>query len=315
MSSADAPRIPDARGTATAERRLGPDLARGFMLLLIAMAYAGVYAGAAFGLRPEDAPPPDAAARFLTTLFLDDRVFSMFAILYGYGLAWMFSRQMEAGTDQVLARGLLRRRSLLLLFGAVHAFLVFPGEILASYGLAGLVLGWLLTRSDRALVRAVAVLVPVYAVTVGVSMVANTLAAGGEGVYLPGYTTAADWLARLALVPFSPLYTAFAYPLFLLVVLGMWAGRRKYLHDPARHRPLLVRAAVLGAGASLLGALPAGLIVLGVLRVDAVSTGLLLALQVLTGVLGGAGYAALFGLIGARLQERPGRSPRSDGAP
>ncbi|OLT25010.1 hypothetical protein BJF83_05975 [Nocardiopsis sp. CNR-923] len=305
------PRSATTGGTAPAsERELAPDLARGAMLLLIAMAYAGVYAGVSFGAAAERTSPLDDAARFLTVLVLDNRAFSMFAILYGYGMGWLVARQLNAGKGEREARRLMRRRSLyLLLFGSVHAFLVFPGEILASYGLAGLALGWLLFRPDRAITRAVAILTPVYAVTVTLGMFAVASSEQGEasGQWgLPGYTTAEDWVSRLSGVPFTPLFIAFAYPLLLLVALGFWAGRRKLLDDPAAHRVLLTRVAVVGTAASVLGALPAALVTVGVLSPGPVSTGLLLALQVLTGVFGGAGYAAVFGLLGLRFGDRRG---------
>jgi uncharacterized protein len=117
--------------------------------------------------------------------------------------------------------------------------------------------------------------------------------------------------ARAAAVPFNPIFVAVAYPLFLLVVLGFRAGRLGLLDDPARHRPLLIRIAAGGIATSLLGALPAALIAVGALRPDAVSTGALLALQVLTGVLGGAGYAAAFGLLALRLEGREGPITRA----
>lgn len=297
----------------TTTRRLAPDLARGAMLLLIAMAYAGVYAGVGFGsVHPDGLGTPDTIARFVTVLVLDNRAFPMFAILYGYGLAWMVARQRLAGTAEGETRRLLRRRSLLLLaFGAVHAFLVFPGEILASYGLAGLVVGWLLFRPDRTVRRALVVLALGYAVLVPLAMTGMAAAPAGETFAVPGYATGADWAARLVGVPVSPLFIALAYPLLLLVVLGFAAGRLGLLDDPAAHRPLLRRIAVGGVAVSLLGALPAALIGVGVLQPGTGLTGLLLGLQVLTGVCGGAGYAAAFALLALRLEDRPGPLTRA----
>jgi len=292
----------------TTARLLAPDLARGVMLLLIAMAYAGVYAGVGFGqVHPEGTSLPDAFARFVTVLMLDNRAFPMFAILYGYGLAWMVARQRRAGTADGEIRRLLRRRSLLLLaFGAAHAFLVFPGEILASYGLAGLVLGGLLFRADRTIHKALAVLAPAYAVTVTLAMTSMAASPYGAEFAVPGYGTWTDWLTRLGGAVVSPLFIALAFPLLLLVVLGFEAGRRGLLDDPAAHRPLLRRIAVGGISVSLLGALPAASIGAGVLQLGVLPTGLLLALQVLTGVCGGAGYAAAFALLALRLETRRG---------
>lgn len=62
-------------------RLLAPDFARGFMLLLIAMAYAGAYVGAGFGVNTRGEPWPDRAASMAPALFLDNRAFSMFAMV------------------------------------------------------------------------------------------------------------------------------------------------------------------------------------------------------------------------------------------
>jgi uncharacterized protein len=197
-------------GTPQPERKLAPDLARGVMLLLIAMAYAGVYAGVAFGSRlPEGTSVADTVARFVVVLVLDNRAFPMFAILYGYGLAWMVARRRRAGAADAEIRRLLRRRSLLLVaIGSVHAFLVFPGEILASYGLAGLVLGWLLFRSDRTVARTIAVLVPCYVVTVTAAMVSLAAAPDVAGYAVPGTprqpTGRCGWPASRSLRSSSP---------------------------------------------------------------------------------------------------------------
>ena len=123
---------------------------------------------------------------------------------------------------------------------------------------------------------------------------------------MPGYGTWTDWLTRLGGAVVSPLFIALAFPLLLLVVLGFEAGRRGLLDDPAAHRPLLRRIAVGGISVSLLGALPAASIGAGVLQLGVLPTGLLLALQVLTGVCGGAGYAAAFALLALRLETRRG---------
>ncbi|MBQ1081900.1 DUF418 domain-containing protein [Nocardiopsis sp. B62] len=293
-----------------APRRLAPDLARGAMLLLIAMAYAGVYVGAGFGTDVVGYPLQDRAASLLTTLFLDNRAFPMFAILFGYGMAWMVSRQLDRGTPEREVRRLLRRRGgFLLLFGFVHAFLVFPGEILTSYGLAALVTGWLLLRSNRAIVRAAVVFAVFYVVTVPIGMVGMVMADGSAAddyALVPGYLTAGDWFERLVFLPFGPVFIAIAFPLLILVVLGYRAGRAGLLDDPEAHRGFLTRVAVVCTSVSVLGALPVALTVQGVLSPGTLTEGLYMGLQVLSGVLGGAGYAALFALWGTRLERRKG---------
>ncbi|MEV1290690.1 DUF418 domain-containing protein [Pseudonocardia sp. NPDC049635] len=290
-------------------RMLAPDLARGAMLLLIVMAYAGVYAGVPFGTPMTDAAAVDRVAAVLTTLLLDNRAFPMFAILFGYGLAWSVVRRRGRGVPEADCRRLVRRRGLfLVLFGLVHAILVFPGEILASYGLAALLTGGLLFRPDRTVRRAALGLAAAYALTVPVGMIGlwSPTVSGAAAEAVPGYTTAADWISRIVGAAVGPLYIGFAYPLLLLVVLGYLAARAGLLDDPAAHRRTLARIAVGGIAVSVLGALPVVLIITGGITPGGVAGGLLFALQVLTGVAGGAGYAAAFALLGLRLQDRPG---------
>ncbi|WP_304502256.1 DUF418 domain-containing protein [Brachybacterium sp. FME24] len=295
-------------------RLLAPDLSRGVMLLLIAMAYAGVYVGASFGTDVSAQPMLDRAAAFATTLLLDNRSFPMFAILFGYGLAWSVSRRRERGVPDGDIRRRNRRRGLfLLLFGALHAFLVFPGEILTSYGLALLLIGGLLFAPVRTVRRAVVVFAGAYLVLV--PLFAVVTAVGGEefaptddaaGSVLPGYVTFVDWFTRLAGLPITPIFLALAYPLFLLVALGFLAGRARLLDDPAAHRSLLTAITVGGVTISVSGALPSGLIAVGAMSPDPVTEGLLNGLQILTGVVGGAGYAALFALVSVPLERRRG---------
>lgn len=285
------------------QRLLAPDLARGVMLLLIAMAYASIYIGGGFGSDAGDQPWWDRVAVGASTLLLDNRAFPMFAILFGYGLAWSVRRRRARGVGQRdIRRGLRRRAWLLLLIGALHAVLVYPGEILTSYGLALLVTGWLLFRSGKALWVAAGVTGLFYLVTVPVTML--LFAWGGEMgdvSAVPGYTSPGDWASRLAGVPVSPLYLAVAYPLFVLVVLGYLAGRAKLVEEPGRHRRTLTVLAAAGIGGSVLGAVPAALVFTGLLDVSWQVEGAVMAVQTLTGVAGGAGYVALFALFSDRL--------------
>lgn len=298
MTTRDAP----PRPTDSEPRRiLGPDVARGFMLLLIAMAYAGVYVGAGFGVDASNAPALDRAASLVTVLLLDNRAFPLFAILFGYGLAWSVARRSARGDGPGTQRRVLGRRALmLLLFGAVHAILFFPGEILTSYGFALLVTGWLLFRSDRAQNIALAVTGVFYLLTVPVVMTAASVGDGSEQG-LPGYTTAEDWIERLFGPVVGPLYIAIAYPLLLLVILGYRAGRARLFEKVVERRPLLRTVAWAGVTVSVAGAVPTALAMMGLFRPDPAIAGLMMGVQVLTGVAGGAGYAACFALGADRL--------------
>ncbi|PRX99061.1 DUF998 domain-containing protein [Allonocardiopsis opalescens] len=300
-----APPDTPARGPVTdSERSLAPDLARGAMLLLIALAYAPLYLSAtAPGVlnHPEGGGPLDAAVRFAELLLLDNRAYPMFAALFGYGLAVLVARQRANGTPDKGVRRLLRRRhGYLLLFGLVHGVLVFPPEILGPYGLAGLLTAWLLLRSERAPLVAACVLAPVLAVlSVAYGLATATVLHADATGFSPG-VLAEPLLARLFGYPFGLLSTLFGFPVPVMVLLGAWAGRRGMLDRPGEHRAALRRTAAVCLPVSVLGAVPLALVGAGLWQPEPAVTGLLSGVHVLTGAAGGLGYAALFGLVGAR---------------
>jgi uncharacterized protein len=296
-------------------RLLAPDMSRGAMLLMIAAAYATVYAGSSFGADVSQLPVADRVTTFASALLLDNRAFPLFAILFGYWVARGTDRRRERdGSPRPAYLRLLRRAGALLLFGVVHAVLVFPGEILSSYGIALLLVGWLLLLSTRALVVALGVLLAGSALVNTLIALAAAYAADldpGALTAVPGYVTAQDWMGRVLGYPVTLVFLVLGYPLLLLVVTGFLAGRLRLFEDLERHRRTLRVLAVAGIAVSVGAALPAALASVGVLEADWVARGLLNGLQILTGVAGGLGYASLFTLVGARFEQRPGPLARA----
>jgi uncharacterized membrane protein YeiB len=282
------------------------------MLLLIAMAYAGMYLTAddigGYG-EPFGGSAVDRTASAVAALFLENRAFPLFGVLFGIGMVMMIDSARAKGRSDVETRRVIRRRSLwLLVFGLLHAALVFPGEILAAYGLTGLLFGWLLFRSDRAVDTATWIAIAYYTLVVG----GGTLAAGLAGESetwkggIAGYATVEDWISRSAGAVGAPLISVLFFPMVILVVLGIRLGRKGYLQDPDSRVPALRKAAAIGVSVSVAGALPHTLAGLDVVNVPDAASMPLFGLQILTGVAAGVGYAALFALIGRRLQRRPG---------
>jgi uncharacterized protein len=66
---------------------------------------------------------------------LETKAFCLFAILFGTGLAIQFER-LQSRPDRLVL--LLRRMAALLLFGLIHLFLVWNGDILTEYAVVGL---------------------------------------------------------------------------------------------------------------------------------------------------------------------------------
>ncbi|MFB9660305.1 DUF418 domain-containing protein [Glycomyces mayteni] len=297
---------------APAPRILAPDLARGCMLLLIAMAYAPVYTtggeAGGYGRRPGGSAL-DQAVSFASTLVVENRAFPMFGILFGYGLVMLVDGHRRKGLDERESRRLLRRRSLwLLVFGTVHTVLAYTAEILAAYGIAGLTIGLLVYKPQIRLRRALAILAPVYACTSVILML--VLASDSGTLVHPGYATAEDWTLRLVGIVVGPLANTLMFPMFVFVVVGIWAARKRLLDRPADNAPLLRRLAVAGVAVSLAGALPLALAGAGAFEVGDLAYGVLNTVQELTGVFGGIGYVALFGLLALRLTDRQGPGTR-----
>ena len=79
-----------------------PDVARGFMLLLIAVANVP-----SWNKMPNGAEPPvssvDGWWMFVRTLVVDHRAYPLFAMLFGFGLMTMINRRIASGTQTYLA--------------------------------------------------------------------------------------------------------------------------------------------------------------------------------------------------------------------
>jgi uncharacterized protein len=128
--------------TSPTEREPILDLLRGVALLgilLINIEYlraAGFY-DAFVGATPATTQA-DRVVQFLMGWLAAGKFLSMFAILFGVGAAMIVDRAVRGGRSP--RRLLARRYGLLVLFGLVHMVLLFPGDILFLYGLAGLAL-------------------------------------------------------------------------------------------------------------------------------------------------------------------------------
>ncbi|MEU3020810.1 DUF418 domain-containing protein [Nocardiopsis sp. NPDC007018] len=309
--------------TGTTDRALAPDLARGFMLLFIALANSVWYLWAA---TPSDGPAMhpvpegslDSAAQFFTIVAVDMRSYPMFAFLFGYGMTQLARRQEAAGADVRGVNALLRRRNLwLVVFGFVHALLLWMGDILGAYGVAGLVLGWLFfRRRDVTLVVWGAVLTGLMALGSALSLLALPFVSGSENASggldmseMAGnigdpsvLSAAADRVLNWPLVSVGQGLLGLVVPTAIL--LGFWAARRGFLEEPGRHLTALRWVAGLGITVGWLGGLPEALNQVGLWDLDPDQSLMLTFPHMFTGLFGGLGYVALIALVAHRLQER-----------
>jgi uncharacterized membrane protein YeiB len=294
----------DPGATPTAARALAPDLARGGMLLLIALANAHVLLhGHPLGVRgyPAALDPVSAVVAAAQLVLVDGRAYPLFAVLVGYGVTQLARRRLNAGAEPRTVVSLVRRRGRgMLLIGLLHGLLLFPGDILGAYGLTTVLLAGILVAGTT-----VSLLTTAAIGTVVTTVLAfGTAASDGRGTSVLLSTTVRDPLTALVnrAIEWGLLgVLSQSLSVFGALAFGAWAARRRILDEPERHRALLVRVAAGGLAAAVLGGLPLALAAAGLWTMSPAVAGPVHALHALTGYAGGLGYAALFGLLAIRV--------------
>lgn len=301
-------------------RSLAPDLARGLMLLLIALANVpwmlyGEQSGTSFA-HAVGASGADAVWQAMSLIMIDGRSYPLFAFLFGYGMWQIIRRQTAAGVSFDEARRLLRRRNAwLLAFGAVHAIILWMGDVLGAYGLVGVIVAWLLiSRRDQTLL--------IWCICLGSAIAFNAFFGlfGGvmATVFDPGGATTFTlpdpaavtsypesvllrtgmWLALTLMQAFASLSIPLA------VLLGILAARRGILERPLEHLALLRKVAFWGILVGWVGGVATTVTWFGGAWFAAGTDWPISGAHTLTGVAGGLGYAALFALIAGSLSRR-----------
>jgi uncharacterized protein len=272
----------------------------------------------------------DRVAAALTGWLVAGKFISSFALLFGVGAALIAGRAAAAGRSP---RPLLARRyGWLMLFGVTHMVLLFPGDILFLYGLAGLLLLLFLDARPATLVAWAASLVG------AMSALAALLAVGGATLGGAGATTGStsagappagsvaafvadradqaaeafatgSYLDVVAANAWQALFVQssqlFTLPWILaLFLVGYLVGRAGWIADLSQQRPALRRIALVGLAVGLPLNLP--LLASGPLGsdgpfADAVATGPLLALAVTVAQFVGAPVLAAGYLAAAAL--------------
>ncbi|MEL6483633.1 MAG: DUF418 domain-containing protein [Bacteroidota bacterium] len=133
------------------------DVLRGFALLGVMIANMAYHSGYWF-LSPEkqqSLPFYEIGEAILWGIHFitEGKFYSIFSLLFGIGFGLQIQRAMQKGTPFV---GRFSRRLLILLvFGLLHAVLLFVGDILATYALLGFILILFRKSSDKTLLRLV----------------------------------------------------------------------------------------------------------------------------------------------------------------
>ena len=213
------------------------------------------------------ASPVDRAIETILTQAIELKAFALFSLLFGAGLAIQFDRLADSGRRTAL---LVRRLAVLLVFGVIHLCLIWNGDILTEYAIAGFIVlpflfgpRWLLTLAalvSLALYLAMqafppAGLFPSRATIWQDVMDANRIYATGGFV---------DVLAfRLREIPLIASLHAFVFLRTIgLFLVGALAWRSGIVQNPRSLFAIALPAIGLGAGLLYRGIEPLGTILL-----------------------------------------------------
>ncbi|WP_010650054.1 DUF418 domain-containing protein [Oceanobacillus massiliensis] len=229
------------------------DAARGFAIFGIFMVNIGAFSAPYFiqgGAADAWSTPLDKVTQAFIDIFFQASFYTLFSILFGFGIQLLKDRLKERHVQAVPF--LFRRLLVLIGFGLIHAFGIWHGDILLSYGLIGLLLLLFLNvRDDYLLIWG--------GILLGGSVGLLSLALFSARNYLGGYDAAAisqamesyrssnlvtiwmqnyqDWMYSNGGIGFLFLITTLL-PLFLF---GMYLARKGWLHEPEKHKSILLR--------------------------------------------------------------------------
>lgn len=328
----------------TGERQLrfpSPDVARGFMLALIALAnvpwwlkYFPDYPANGTAM-VEAMSAADQWWFVARTLFVDRRAYPLFSILFGFGMAIMAARTIErerrvarealpteisAGWAPVqwqifneeverrarrAASRLIRRRGWwMLAFGALHG-IVFAGDIIGSYGLVAVVFAEVIVSARAWLMSLIAAVFTAFSLW---SMWGIAMVVGSAPMAL---AAAPRGTLRLTYPLMSLGEWAGITPVTTLlslvvpcVMIGVGVARWGLLQDPRGRGALLGAIAVGGLAVGAVGGLPYALGQLGWGFVGAGTWAN--PLFHASGVVGACGWLALLALVGGGPRENLG---------
>ncbi len=134
-----------------AEREIFMDVLRGFAILGIFIANLNSFTWYEEGLPPAPylVPGADKTMSFIHHMFIEGKFYSIFSLLFGWGIALQIKRGVAAGNDPLPT--IRRRLFFMLLLGAMH-LLIWTGDIVFFYGLLAFILLPLRKFSNKTLI-------------------------------------------------------------------------------------------------------------------------------------------------------------------
>lgn len=217
-----------------------------------------------YGTLPTPAPWIDQAAIFLVAAFAEFKFYPIFAFLFGAGFALHTrSLRQQLGSWQAAQTAYRRRLRWLLLIGLLHGLLIWSGDVLSSYALAGMLivslapgslgrirnLAWMLAGGFLLFMALL------YPVIPGMTADDTTRQlqefAGRYAIYTQGSLLAVAAL-RVRDYGMQMLFVIVMLPhIIVLFSLGILSVRLGWLVEPQRHRHVWRRVCMVGLGLGL----------------------------------------------------------------
>jgi len=278
-----------------AERIQIVDILRGFALfgiLLVNMAiFSHPFQTVLFPADPE-MPWHDWAATWLIHFLAEGKFYALFSLLFGLGMILLMERIEARGRK--FAPFYMRRLLALLLIGIVHAFLIWPGDILIIYALLGFPLLLFRKAKPRTLLIWAVILIALpllfYVAATGLVAIGSTTPEGAQQIQ-QGFDQAGENF-RAELERASQVYPtgnfieitnqriadylsmgltsifALGFNILAIFLVGAWFGKRRIFNDLAAHRPFFRRLLVWGLMIGLTGNAIYATLIMGVPRYD-----------------------------------------------
>jgi uncharacterized protein len=193
----------------------------------------------------------------LVGLVLDGKAICLFSVLFGVGLAMLYERLLPSGRPHYW---LARRLAVLLAFGLAHILLIWNGDILTEYALAGFLVLPLLARPPRTLLAAAAALLVLqmagpwllYDIPWMDDATAQAHAEQANAIYAEGSFADVRRFSFAELQPIFWLHVSIFPRTLALFLFGAWLWNTGVLRRPEAFRPHLVAMAWTGIVAGIL---------------------------------------------------------------
>lgn len=229
------------------------DIIRGFAIFGIFVVNIGAFSAPYFMYGGAEAAWPSAINRFMQffiDVFFQGSFYTLFSILFGF--SWQLMKDRLVTKDVDMTSFLFRRQLALAGIGFVHAFLIWHGDILLSYGLVGILLLLFVQVKERNLLIWGIILLGGSVAFISIGLYQVRYLIGGADYQMinqaiDNYSSfnpirilaqnAHDWSIANSGISFIFLIVILL-PLFLF---GAYIARKGWLHNPKEHQDLLWR--------------------------------------------------------------------------